>query len=158
MTVHSVKGLEFDYVFVIGLEEGIFPHINSLMDNGEIEEERRLMYVAITRAREKLYLVNARMRTLYGREQANPSSRFLNEIDENLIDKKFKEEKLEAKPKEEFFRSEDVEYNVGDYVYHEVFGNGRVVEVTKSLVSIAFKHPYGLRKLMKNHKSLSKVE
>ena len=158
MTVHSVKGLEFDYVFVIGLEEGIFPHINSLMDNSEIEEERRLMYVAITRAREKLYLVNARMRTLYGREQANPSSRFLSEIDDSLIDKKFKEEKIEQKPKEEFFRTEDVEYNVGDYVYHEVFGNGRVVEVTKTLVSIAFKHPYGLRKLMKNHKSLSKVE
>ena len=158
MTVHSVKGLEFDYVFVIGLEEGIFPHINSLMDNSEIEEERRLMYVAITRAREKLYLVNARMRTLYGREQANPSSRFLTEIDENLIDKKFKEEKIESKPKEEYFRDEDVEYNVGDYVYHEVFGNGRVVEVSKSLVSIAFKHPYGLRKLMKNHKSLSKVQ
>ena len=128
------------------------------MDNSEIEEERRLMYVAITRAREKLYLVNARMRTLYGREQANPSSRFLTEIDENLIDKKFKEEKIESKPKEEYFRDEDVEYNVGDYVYHEVFGNGRVVEVSKSLVSIAFKHPYGLRKLMKNHKSLSKVQ
>ena len=158
MTVHSVKGLEFDYVFVIGLEEGIFPHINSLLNNSEVEEERRLMYVAITRAREKLFLVNARMRTLYGKEQANPASRFLNEIDENLLDKKFKDDKVETKPKEDFLRDEDVDYNVGDYVYHEVFGNGRVVEVTKSLVSIAFKHPYGLRKLMKNHKSLSKVE
>ena len=157
MTVHSVKGLEFDNVFVIGLEEGIFPHINSLMDSSEIEEERRLMYVAITRAREKLWLVNARMRTLYGKEQANPPSRFLNEIDESLIDKKFKEESINQKPKEEFFREEDVEFNVGDYVYHEVFGQGKVVEVTKSLVSIAFKHPYGIRKLMKNHKSLSKV-
>ena len=157
MTVHSVKGLEFDNVFVIGLEEGIFPHINSLMDSSEIEEERRLMYVAITRAREKLWLVNARMRTLYGKEQANPPSRFLNEIDEHLLDKKFKEESINQKPKEEFFREEDVEFNVGDYVYHEVFGQGKVVEVTKSLVSIAFKHPYGIRKLMKNHKSLSKV-
>ena len=157
MTVHSVKGLEFDNVFVIGLEEGIFPHINSLMDSSEIEEERRLMYVAITRAREKLWLVNARMRTLYGKEQANPPSRFLNEIDENLLDKKFKEENINQKPKEEFFREEDVEFNVGDYVYHEVFGQGKVVEVTKTLVSIAFKHPYGIRKLMKNHKSLSKV-
>ena len=157
MTVHSVKGLEFDNVFVIGLEEGIFPHINSLMDSSEIEEERRLMYVAITRAKEKLWLVNARMRTLYGKEQANPPSRFLNEIDESLLDKKFKEESINQKPKEEFFREEDVEFNVGDYVYHEVFGQGKVVEVTKSLVSIAFKHPYGIRKLMKNHKSLSKV-
>ena len=157
MTVHSVKGLEFNYVFVIGLEEGIFPHINSLMDNSEIEEERRLMYVAITRAREKLFLVNARMRTLYGREQANPPSRFLNEIDEKLLDKKFKEDAVNQKPKEEYFRKEDVEYNVGDYVYHEAFGQGKVVEVTKTLVSIAFKHPYGIRKLMKNHKSLSKI-
>ena len=157
MTVHSVKGLEFDYVFVIGLEEGIFPHINSLMDNSEIEEERRLMYVAITRAKKKLYLINARMRTLYGREQANPASRFLNEIDEKLLDKKFKDEVVKQKTKEEFFREENIDYNVGDYVYHEVFGQGKVVEVTKTLVSIAFKHPYGIRKLMKNHKSLSKV-
>lgn len=155
MTVHSVKGLEFDYVFVIGLEEGIFPHINSLLDNSEIEEERRLMYVAITRARKKLYLVNTRMRTLYGREQANPTSRFLNEIDDHLIEKNFTEE--EKKEKKEFFHEEDVEYNIGDYVYHEIFGQGKVVEVTNTLVSIAFKHPYGIRKLMKNHKSLSKV-
>ena len=155
MTVHSVKGLEFDYVFVIGLEEGIFPHINSLLDNNEIEEERRLMYVAITRARKKLYLVNTRMRTLYGREQANPTSRFLNEIDDHLIEKNFTEE--EKKEKKEFFHEEDVEYNIGDYVYHEIFGQGKVVEVTNTLVSIAFKHPYGIRKLMKNHKSLSKV-
>ncbi len=157
MTVHSVKGLEFDNVFVIGLEEGIFPHINSLMDNSEIEEERRLMYVAITRAREKLFLVNARMRTLYGKEQANPESRFVKEIDEHLLDKEFKEESKQQIKKEEHFYEEDVEYNVGDYVYHEVFGQGKVVEVTKTLVSIAFKHPYGIRKLMKNHKSLSKV-
>lgn len=156
MTVHSVKGLEFDYVFVIGLEEGIFPHINSLLDNSEVEEERRLMYVAITRAKKKLYLVNARMRTLYGKEQANPQSRFLNEIDNDLLEKSFKDDvKIEKK---EMFREEDVEYNVGDYVYHEVFGNGKVVEVTNTLVSIAFKHPYGIRKLMKNHKSLSKIQ
>jgi len=155
MTVHSVKGLEFDYVFVIGLEEGIFPHINALMDNYEIEEERRLMYVAITRARKKLYLINSRMRTLYGKDQANPVSRFLNEIDQSLLEKNFKEE--EKIVKEEFFHSDDIEYNIGDYVYHEVFGQGKIVEVTKTLVSVAFKHPYGIRKLMKNHKSLSKI-
>ena len=99
MTVHSVKGLEFDYVFVIGLEEGIFPHINSLLDNNEVEEERRLMYVAITRARKKLYLVNAKMRTLFGREQANPSSRFLSEIDDKLIDKAFTEKEFNKQEK-----------------------------------------------------------
>ena len=160
MTIHSVKGLEFDYVFVIGLEEGIFPHINSLMDNSEIEEERRLCYVAITRAKEKLYLVNTRMRTLFGKDQSNPSSRFISEIDENLIEKDFKEDKNNQPKvsKNEFFHEENIDYNVGDFVYHEVFGAGKVVEVTNTLLSIAFKHPYGIKKLMKNHKSITKVQ
>lgn len=64
MTVHSVKGLEFNDVFVIGLEEGIFPHMNSLMDNQDLEEERRLACVAITRAKERLYLVNAKTKNV----------------------------------------------------------------------------------------------
>ena len=157
MTIHSVKGLEFDYVFVIGMEEGIFPHINSLMDNSEIEEERRLCYVAITRAKEKLHLVNARMRTLFGKEQANPSSRFLSEIDSNLIEKQFKDDKEEKIVKKEYFHEEDVNYQVGDFVYHDIFGQGKVVEVTNTLISIAFKHPYGIKKLMKNHKSIKKI-
>ncbi len=159
MTVHSVKGLEFDYVFIIGLEEGIFPHINSLMDNSELEEERRLCYVALTRARKKLYLVNARTRTIYGKESSNPASRFIGEINEDLINKEFKDDQ-ENTPKvnkEEFFYQEDVDYKVGDFVYHEVFGQGKVVEVTNTLISIAFKHPYGIKKLMKNHKSIKKI-
>mgnify|MGYP000772103025 FL=1 len=159
MTIHSVKGLEFDYVFVVGLEEGIFPHMNSLMENSELEEERRLCYVAITRAKKKLYLVNARRRTLFGREQVNPPSRFIGEINNNLIHSNVSEENKTI-PKidtEEMFRKEDVDYQVGDYVYHESFGTGRVVEVTSTLVSVAFKHPYGIKKLMKNHKKLSKV-
>ena len=164
MTIHSVKGLEFDYVFVVGLEEGIFPHINSLMDNSELEEERRLCYVAITRAKEKLFLVNARMRMLFGKESVNPPSRFINEIDKELLDNKYvdqKEEKIveEVKrEKSEFFHQEDISYRVGEFVYHDVFGQGKVVEVTKTLISIAFPHPYGIKKLMKNHKSLHKVE
>lgn len=159
MTVHSVKGLEFDYVFVVGLEEGIFPHMNSMMDNSELEEERRLCYVAITRAREGLYLENARRRTIFGKDQINPPSRFLGEIDPNLMDQIGKEEKeTEATfEKEEHFYEEDMSYEVGDYVYHDTFGAGRVTEVTNTLVTIAFKLPYGIRKLMKNHKSLRKV-
>ena len=159
MTVHAVKGLEFDYVFVIGLEEGIFPHMNSLMENSEIEEERRLAYVAITRAREKLYLVNARHRMLFGKEGINPPSRFINEINKDLIETNEKEEKEEVVKidKSDKFYEEDVEYNVGDYVYHDIFGAGRVVSVSGSLVSIAFKMPHGIKKLMKNHKSLRKV-
>ncbi len=161
MTVHSVKGLEFNHVFVVGMEEGIFPHINSLMDNSEVEEERRLCYVAITRAKDDLHLVNARRRTLFGNEQVNPVSRFIGEIDKELIESNLKEDEPQQKQekinKDEMFREEEVDYQVGDFVYHETFGTGKVVEVTNTLVSVAFKHPHGIKKLMKNHKKLSKV-
>ena len=158
MTIHSVKGLEFDNVFVVGMEEGIFPHINSLMEEHELEEERRLMYVAITRAKDDLHLVNARRRTLFGKDSINPTSRFIKEIDSDLLESNVEVEKPEEKVEvEEMFRDEDVDYNVGDYVFHETFGQGRVVEVTNTLVSVAFKHPHGIKKLMKNHKKLSKV-
>ncbi len=161
MTVHSVKGLEFDNVFVIGMEEGIFPHMNSLMENMALEEERRLCYVAITRAKDNLHLVNARRRTLFGKEQVNPVSRFMSEINPGLLETNVKEEELPKKEEKidttEMFRKEEVDYKVGDYVYHETFGTGKVVEVTNTLVSVAFKHPHGIKKLMKNHKKLSKV-
>lgn len=160
MTVHSVKGLEFEHVFVVGMEEGIFPHMNSLMESSELEEERRLCYVAITRAKDDLYLVNARRRTLFGKEQINPVSRFIGEINPKLIDTNEKEEISKEEEKielEDMFREEEIDYQVGDYVYHETFGTGRVVEVTNTLVSVAFKHPHGIKKLMKNHKKLSKV-
>lgn len=160
MTVHSVKGLEFDHVFVVGMEEGIFPHMNSLMESSEIEEERRLCYVAITRAKDDLHLVNARRRTLFGKEQINPVSRFLSEISKDLIETNVKDELPEKQEKintGEMFREEEIDYQVGDYVYHESFGTGKVVEVTNTLVSVAFKHPHGIKKLMKNHKKLSKV-
>ena len=160
MTVHSVKGLEYNHVFVIGMEEGIFPHMNSLMENSELEEERRLCYVAITRAKDDLHLVNARRRTLFGKEQVNPVSRFLSEIPKDLIESNVKEEIPQHEEKiqvGEMFREEEIDYQVGDYVYHESFGTGRVTEVTNTLVSVAFKHPHGVKKLMKNHKKLSKV-
>jgi len=161
MTVHSVKGLEFNHVFVVGMEEGIFPHMNSLMETSELEEERRLCYVAITRAKDDLHLINARRRTLFGKEQINPVSRFIGEINKDLIETNVKEQELPKQEKridtEVMFREEDVDYQVGDYVYHETFGTGKVVEVTNTLVSVAFKHPHGIKKLMKNHKKLSKV-
>ncbi len=161
MTVHSVKGLEFDYVFVVGMEEGIFPHMNSLMESQELEEERRLCYVAITRARECLHLVNTRRRTLFGKDQINPPSRFIGEINMDIVNSNMKQEignsKEERLNEEDVFREEEVNYQVGDYVYHETFGAGKVVEVTNTLVSVAFKHPHGIKKLMKNHKKLAKV-
>ena len=160
MTVHSVKGLEFNHVFVVGMEEGIFPHINSLMENSELEEERRLCYVAITRAKDNLHLVNARRRTLYGNDQINPVSRFIGEIPTNLMESNEEESipKQEEKIKvDDVIRTEEIDYQVGDFVYHETFGTGRVTEVSGTLISVAFKHPHGLKKLMKNHKKLSKV-
>ncbi|WP_040952523.1 DNA helicase PcrA [Gorillibacterium massiliense] len=84
MTMHSAKGLEFPTVFIIGMEEGVFPHSRAFMDNEELEEERRLAYVGITRAEENLYMTCARMRTLFGRTATNAPSRFLAEIPEEL--------------------------------------------------------------------------
>jgi DNA helicase-2/ATP-dependent DNA helicase PcrA len=84
MTLHTAKGLEYPVVFMVGLEDGIFPHLRSLGDPDELEEERRLCYVGLTRARERLYLTNAWCRTLWGSTQYNPPSRFLKEIPEHL--------------------------------------------------------------------------
>ncbi|MFX3636844.1 MAG: DNA helicase PcrA [Candidatus Pristimantibacillus sp.] len=84
MTMHSAKGLEFPVVFIIGMEESIFPHSRALNDNEELEEERRLAYVGITRAEKQLFLTSARMRTLYGRTSANMPSRFLQEIPDQV--------------------------------------------------------------------------
>ena len=86
MTLHSAKGLEFPVVFLIGLEEGVFPHSRSLMEEAEMEEERRLAYVGITRAEKSLFITNAQMRTLFGRTNMNPASRFIAEIPEDLIE------------------------------------------------------------------------
>ncbi|MFE0506680.1 DNA helicase PcrA [Peribacillus butanolivorans] len=86
MTLHSAKGLEYPVVFLLGLEEGVFPHSRSLMDEEEMEEERRLAYVGITRAENELFISNAQMRTLYGRTSMNPVSRFIGEIPEELLE------------------------------------------------------------------------
>lgn len=158
MTVHSVKGLEYKDVFIVGMEEGIFPHMNSLMESSEIEEERRLAYVAITRAKDNLTIINARRRTLFGREQVNPPSRFISEISTYLLDIVNKKEEITPKlDVTTVLREEAVDYKLGDNVYHETFGAGKVVEVTNTLISVAFKHPHGIKKLMKNHKKLSKI-
>lgn len=168
MTIHAVKGLEFNYVFLTGLEEGLFPHSNCLYSESEIEEERRLCYVAITRAREKLYITNARTRVLYGMDQINPVSRFINEIDGELLDsnnevmsgfiKKTSIDKVNISPKVlNDDNQSNGEYKKDDYVFHDVFGTGKVLSVEKSIVKVAFKMPYGIKTLMKNHKSLRKV-
>ncbi|OGB39451.1 MAG: hypothetical protein A2W72_15270 [Burkholderiales bacterium RIFCSPLOWO2_12_67_14] len=85
MTVHAAKGLEFDCVFITGMEEGLFPHENSMSDRDGLEEERRLMYVAITRARKRLYLSHSQTRMLHGQTRYNLKSRFFEELPESCL-------------------------------------------------------------------------
>ena len=163
MTIHAVKGLEFDNVFVIGMEEGIFPHYNSINEGtlAAIEEERRLCYVAITRAKKNLWMLNAKRRMLFGNAQANMPSRFMDEIDMRYMETENNKTSLVDRVvnfrKEDKFKKDDVSLETGDHVHHDTFGEGVVIMCDKSLVTIAFPHPHGVKKMMKNHKSLTKV-
>ena len=158
MTMHAVKGLEFDYVFVIGFEEGLFPHMNSFESNDEMEEERRLCYVAITRAKKKLFLINARSRVLYGKVSSNIPSRFVNEIGDDFLEKIGKKDDFVIKPKidKNKMYNDDNDLHPGDVIEHEKYGMGVVVSIDGSIATISFRKD-GLKKLMKNHKSIRKV-
>ena len=157
MTMHAVKGLEFSYVFVIGMEENIFPHVNSFEEVEGIEEERRLCYVAITRAKKKLYILNAIRRMLYGKTSVNMPSRFLNEIDKEYIEMpEIKSSFIAQKIDKQSMFNDDNDLKAGDNVIHEKYGPGVVVAVDRSIATIAFKKD-GIKKLMKNHKSIKKV-
>lgn len=159
MTIHSAKGLEFKYVFVIGMEEGIFPHSRSVESNDELEEERRLCYVAITRAKKKLWLVGAKRRVLFGLDSVNPTSRFVKEISDEYIEKEEPQSLFNSNKKIKFESNIDnsAEYNPGDKVEHTTFGTGVVITVEKSVLTVAFPHPVGIKTIMKGHKSLRKV-
>ena len=158
MTVHSAKGLEFDYVFIIGLEEGIFPHKNSFDNDQNMEEERRLCYVAITRAKLGLYLLNAHHRMLYGMDNMNPESRFIKEINDEYLDSdvdKLSKKEVIIDMKDNI--DDTIKYNLGDKVEHIVFGKGIIVGIDDTILTIAFPHPYGIKKIIKGHKSIRKV-
>ncbi|KMY48395.1 DNA helicase PcrA [Peribacillus loiseleuriae] len=182
MTLHSAKGLEFPVVFLLGLEEGVFPHSRSLMDEEEMEEERRLAYVGITRAESELYITNAQMRTLFGRTNMNPVSRFIAEIPEELI------EDMKPKPKKSALHSskpihsggsrrtpsfgkvvaqpnatggDEIGWQVGDKAAHKKWGTGTVVSVKgegegKEL-DIAFPSPTGIKRLLAKFAPIEKV-
>lgn len=161
MTLHSSKGLEFPVVFLVGMEEGLFPHARTLMDETEIEEERRLCYVGITRAKEKLFLSSTKMRTIYGNTVTYPPSRFLQEIPARLVKtikrqerfsalENFKQvsEKYSARPQKpastfnphSFMPQKPaaaaggtgMRFNTGDRVSHSKWGEGMVVSVKDS--------------------------
>lgn len=160
MTVHSAKGLEFKDVFVIGMEEGIFPHSNSFESKSSLEEERRLCYVAITRAKECLWLVNARKRMLYGMDSSNPPSRFIKEIGDDCLETDTTtiiRENIENKKSITANINTDASYEIGDNITHNEFGKGIVVGVDKLIVTIAFSYPHGIKKIMKGHSSIRKV-
>lgn len=155
MTMHSAKGLEFDYVFIIGLEEGLFPHSNSLYEDAELEEERRLFYVALTRARKRAYLVNARERIRFGDWQVNLPSRFISEIDSTyLLGTNIPEKKLE---KEKMYHDEEISYKIGEHVRHEKWGKGVIINIEDNILTIAFPAPFGIKKVVGTHKSITKI-
>ncbi len=126
MTLHIAKGLEFPVVFVVGLEDGIFPHYRAMTDTAELEEERRLAYVGITRAQERLYLTHAWSRTLFGKTDYNPPSRFLNEIPRELLDVRETEGAPRRRPR---YGRDRGERRGGGYSVMGLPGTGGTVQV-----------------------------
>ncbi|MEE8603251.1 DNA helicase PcrA [Euzebya tangerina] len=143
MTLHNAKGLEYPVVFLVGMEEGIFPHSRTLSEPAEIEEERRLCYVGMTRAERRLYLASAWSRTLFGGTQSNPPSRFLGEVPPEMIDDRSADRGgpsrralATAGVRTQYRRrsepDEDEDFKAGDRVLHTRFGEGRILEMTGS--------------------------
>lgn len=150
MTMHSAKGLEFPIVFIMGMEESLFPHIRAIKseDDHEMEEERRICYVAITRAEELLYITNATTRMLFGRSQSNMPSRFLKEIPEDLLDSHTGQKRQTIYPKSQPKRGfskrttstkkqvSSSDWKVGDKVMHKAWGEGMVSNVNEKNGSV----------------------
>lgn len=183
MTVHSAKGLEYKNIFVIGLDDGIFPSSRSFDSEADMEEERRLAYVAITRAKEQLYLTNASQRMLFGQTQRNVTSRFMREIDPSLIEKhdhaaamrkqlgesdKTLTEVHSTSLQQQLARNKSRSvgaktsetYTAGERVSHNIFGEGTIVSVkpmaNDSMLEIAFEK-VGTKKIMANYAKLKKL-
>lgn len=165
MTIHAAKGLEFEHVFIVGVEENLFPHANSVLDEREMEEERRLAYVAITRAKKNLYMTHASKRRYFGRIQSNPLSRFIQDIDTSLIDRLLDEDN--SFDTDEYFSSSRNSYeessyvkinlNVGDMVRHEYFGKGEVRYIEDGMVIVDFGPVYGNKELLLEYARLEKL-
>ncbi|EKD58853.1 MAG: hypothetical protein ACD_56C00038G0003 [uncultured bacterium] len=160
MTLHSAKGLEFPVVFIVGLEEGILPHARSLLAYSEMEEERRLMYVGLTRAKEKIYLLFTRQRTLFGSTQMNSPSRFLEDIPETLVEKKSYREAeqkvFESLLKKNIKIKTKTSLKGGERVRHDQFGDGIVISAIDDIVVVAFKKS-GIKRLSSDYANLEKI-
>lgn len=166
MTIHAAKGLEFEHVFVVGMEENLFPHTNSMLNEAELEEERRLAYVAITRAKQQLYLTHAVKRKYFGITQMNPLSRFAEDINPELVQREmdhsyvksssdFEWEDSTFEPDNEWVPN--VSLKSGDKVKHEYFGVGKVVKITGTNVVIDFGAIHGQKELMLEYANLQKI-
>jgi len=178
MTMHSAKGLEFPYVFIAGMEEGIFPGVQSMYDPAQVEEERRLAYVSLTRAKKQLYISTASQRMLFGQTMRNRPSRFLGEIPQELCDMQdttlIRRQQVKAEPKKPRFSESDrslgvgaapaaggvFSFKVGDMVRHKVFGEGVILSITPMgndhLVEAAF-DSVGTKKVMAKFARLCKI-
>lgn len=182
MTMHSAKGLEFPIVFIVGMEDGIFPPIRTMDNLEELEEERRLAYVGITRAKEKLYITHAQQRMLFGSTQRNFQSKFIKEIDKDCIDRvdgtvkttKKKDDdiitapvytytlqsQLANKKMESAKKAAAVDYTAGERVKHNVFGEGTVISSkpmgNDHMLEIAF-DSVGTKKIMANFAKIVKI-
>ncbi|MDN6127479.1 MAG: DNA helicase PcrA, partial [Tetragenococcus halophilus] len=184
MTLHAAKGLEFPVVFLIGMEENIFPLARAAMEESELEEERRLAYVGITRAEEKLYLTNALSRMLYGKPQYNRPSRFIEEIDPELLSSDqpliYKNQRISARepqghqsfavkrnagskaaPIQNPAAAENTDWQIGDKAKHKKWGTGTVVKVSGNQkdveLDIAFPN-MGIKRLLAAFAPIEKVE
>ncbi|MBU1089551.1 UvrD-helicase domain-containing protein [Patescibacteria group bacterium] len=159
MSLHAAKGLEFPVVFIAGMEQNIFPHSRSLLDVKQLEEERRLFYVGITRAMDQLFLLRARSRMFFGETQMNAPSEFLNDIPQNLLAEESRRELKRRGFGEKMLPDENVfspvEFAAGDRVYHPVFGEGVVVNVTGGVIDVRF--PEGMKKLAISIAPLRKI-
>lgn len=171
MTMHSAKGLEFKVVFLTCFEQTLFPSSQSLLERNDIEEERRLFYVGLTRAKEHVYITNSKARFMYGHYQSNPDSEFLGEIEEDLIDHQGimkRQHAFSGMPSRETrpvsepavmpsYTPTKNQFAIGDKVRHITFGEGIVVMIDKDKATIAFKAEYGIKVLMKDHPSIQKI-
>lgn len=170
MTLHTAKGLEFPTVFLTGMEEGVFPHSRTLGEKKELEEERRLAYVGLTRARERLYLSRAEYRSAWGAPNYNPPSRFLDEIPENLIEwnksasgfitPPITRKKFATPPRPTGKQSNSLQLAIGDRVSHDTFGLGTVISVSgegdKAEATINF-GSYGEKRLLLRYAPVDKL-
>jgi DNA helicase-2/ATP-dependent DNA helicase PcrA len=138
MTLHAAKGLEFPVVFMTGMEEGLFPQTRALYDQSELEEERRLCYVGMTRAREELYLLTASSRLSFGTRQYNPPSRFLDDMEITTVTSSDIGSSSFLATEPRVVLDDEIQFAAGDRVRHQLFGVGTVISVDDQLVKIRF--------------------